>query len=76
MKETAKTQPSSDDELPEPALVCILGSSPTAVEVPATAVTNKGSKGKQQVFESEGDEVPAIIATDKSCKRRKQNPAI
>ena len=47
LKETANTQPSSDDEQPEPALVCILGSSATAVEVPVTAVTNKGSKGKR-----------------------------
>ena len=52
-KETANTQPSSDDEQPEPALVCSPGSSPTAVEVPVTVVTNKSNKRKRQVSESE-----------------------
>ena len=75
-KETANTQPSSDDEQPEPTLFCSPSSSPTAVEVPVTVATNKGNKRKRQVSESEGDEVPAITATDKSCKRRKQNPEI
>ena len=46
------------------------------MKVPVTAVNNKGNKRKRQVSDSEGDEVPAIIATDKSCKRRKQNPEI
>ena len=75
-KETANTQPSSDDEQPEPTLVCSPGSSPTAVEVRVTVVTNKGNKRKKQVSESEEDEVPANAATDKSCKRKKQNPKI
>ena len=70
-KETANTQPSSDDEQPEPTLFCSPGSSPTAVEVPVTVVTNKGNKRKRQVSESEGDEVPTTIATHKSCKRIK-----
>ena len=69
-KETANTQPSSDDEQPEPTLVCSPGSSPTAVEVPAITVTNKGNNRKRQVSESKGDEVPTTIATNKSCKRR------
>ena len=75
-KETANTQPSSDNEQPEPTLVCSPGSSPTAVEVPVTVVTNKGNKRKRQASESEGDEVPSTTTTDKSCKRRKQNPEI
>ena len=36
----------------------------------------KGNKRKRQVSESEGDEAPATTATDKSCKKRKQNPEI
>ena len=75
-KETANTQPSSDDEQPEPNLVCSPGSSPTAVEILVIVVTNKSNKRKMQVSESEGDEVPATTATDKSCKRRNQNPKI
>ena len=75
-KVIANTQLSSDDEQPEPTLVCSPGSSRTAVEVPVTVVTNKGQKRKRQVSKSEGDEVPATIATGKSCKRRKQIPEI
>ena len=60
-KETANTQPSSDDEQPEPTLVCSPGSSPTALEVTVTVVTNKGNRRKRQVCESEGDEVPATM---------------
>ena len=70
-KETANTQPSSDDEQPEPFLALSPRSSPTSTEIP---VTNEGHKRKRQVSESEGDEVPVSTATDKSCKRRKQNP--
>ena len=73
-KETANTQPSSDDEKSEPTLVCSPRSSPTAPEVPVTVVTNKRHKRKRQVSESEGNEVPVSTATDKSCKRRRQNP--
>ena len=61
-KETANTQPPSDDEQPEPTLFCSPSSSPTAVEIPVTVVTNKGNKRKRQVSESEGDEVPTTIA--------------
>ena len=75
-KETANTQPWSDDEQLEPTLVCSHGSSPTAVEVPVTVVTKKDNKRKRQVSESEWDEVPTTTATDKSFKRRKQNPEI
>ena len=73
-KETANAQPSSDDEQPEPTLVCSPRSSPTAVEVPVTVVTNKGRMKQRQVSESKGDE--AHITTDKSCKRTRQNPEI
>ena len=73
-KETANTQPSSDDEQPEPFLARSPRSSPTPTEFPVTAVTSKGHKRKRQVSESEGDEVPVSTATDKSCKRTKQNP--
>ena len=72
-KETANTQPSSDDEQPESILARSPRSSPTPTKVPVTVVTNKGNKRKRQVSESEGDEVPVSTATDKSCKRRKQN---
>ena len=75
-KEIANTRASSDDEQPEPTLVCSPGSSPTAAEVPVTVVTNKGHTRKRQVFESKGNEVPISTATDKSCKRRRQNPEI
>ena len=75
-KEIANTQPSSDDEQPEPTLVRSLRSSPTTAEVPVTVVTNKDHKRKRQVFESKGDEFPISTATDKSCKRRRQNPEI
>ena len=73
-KEIANTQPSADDEQPEPTLVCSPGSSSTAVKVPVTVVTNKGNKRKRQVSESEGDEVPATTATDKSWKRKNEIP--
>ena len=74
-KETANTQPSSDDEQPESFLARSPRSSPTPTEVPVTFVTNKGHKRKRQVSQSEEDEVPVstATATDKSCKRRKQN---
>ena len=72
-KETANTQPSSDDEQPESFLARSPRSSPTPTEVPVTVVTNKGHKRKRQASESERDEVPVSTATDKSCKRRKQN---
>ena len=62
--QTANTQQSSDDELPEPTLVCNSPSSPTAVEISVTVVTNKGRKRKIQISESEGDEVPVTTATD------------
>ena len=70
-KETAVTKPSTDDEQPEPTLVCSPCSSPKAVEVPVTS-----RKRKRQVSENEGDEVPVATATDKSCVRRRQNPKI
>ena len=72
-KETTNNQPSSDDEQPEPILVRSPCSLPTAAEVPAAVVTNKGHKRKRQVSESEADEVAISTATDKSGKRRKQN---
>ena len=72
-KETANNQPSSDDEQPEPISVRNPCSLPTAAEVLATVVTNKGHKRKRQVSESEADEVAISTATDKSGKRRKQN---
>ena len=78
-KETAKNQPSSDDEQPEPISVRSPCSLPTAAEVPATVVTNKGHKRKRQVSESEAGDVAIITttaATDKSGKRRKQNSEI
>ena len=71
-KETANNQPSSDDKQPEPISVRSPCSLPTAGEVPATVVTNKGYKRKRQVSESEADEVAISTATDKSGKRRKQ----
>ena len=49
---------------------------PTATEAPVTVVTKKDHKRKRQVSESETDEVHISTATDKSCKRRKQNPEI
>ena len=49
--ETANTQPSSDDEQPEPTLVRSSRSSPTAGEIPVTVVTNKAHKRKTQVSE-------------------------
>ena len=67
-KETANTQPSSDDEQPESSLARSPRSSPTPTEVPVTVVTNKGHKRKRQASESEGDEVPVSTATDKSCQ--------
>ena len=39
-------------------------------------MTNKGHKRKRQVSEIEGDEVTVTTATDKSCKKRRQNPKI
>ena len=72
-KETANTQPSSDDEQPESFVARSPRSSQTRTEVPVTVVTNKIHKRKRQASESEGDEVPVSTATDKSCKRRKQN---
>ena len=64
---TANTLPSSDDEQPEPTLVCSPCSLPTAVDVPVTILTNKCHERKRQFSESEGDD------TDKNCKRRRQN---
>ena len=75
-KETANNQPSSDDEQLEPISVCSPCSLPTAAEVFATVVTNKGHKRKRQVSESEADEVAISTAIDKSGKRRKQNSEI
>ena len=70
------TQTSSDDEQPEPTLVRSPCSLPTAAGVSVTAVINKDHKRKRCVSESEADEVASSTATDKSCKRRKQNPEI
>lgn len=56
--QTANTQQSSDDELPEPTLVCSSPSSPTAVEISVNI------QRKIQISESEGDEVPVTTATD------------
>ena len=75
-KETANTQISSDGVQPEGILVCSPHFSPTEVEVPFTVDTNKGHKRKRQVSESEGGEVRVTTVTDKSCKRRIQNPEI
>ena len=75
-KETTNIQPSSDDEQPEPTLVCSPRSSATADEVPITVVTNKGCKRKRQISESEGDKGPVTTANEKGCKRKKQNPEI
>ena len=72
-KETAHNQPSSVEEQSEPISVRRPCSSPTAAEVPATVITNKGYKRKRQVSESEADEVVISTATDKRDKRRKQN---
>ena len=71
---TANTLPSSDDEQPEPTLVCSPCSLPTAVDIPVTVLTNKCHERKRQFSESEGDEVPISTDTDKNCKRRRQNP--
>ena len=70
--ETANNQPSSDDQQPEPILVCSFCSLPTVAEVPVTVVTNKGHKRKRQISESEADEV-LISTSNKSDIRRKQN---
>ena len=67
-KETANIQQSSNDEQPETTLVCSPRSSPIAVEVPVTVVTNKDRKRKRQVSESEGDEVPVTTATVKTLR--------
>ena len=75
-KETAKIQPSSDDEQPEPTLVCGPCSSPEADEVPVTVVTNKDRHKKKLISESEGDEGPVTTATDKGCTRKRKNPEI
>ena len=75
-KETANIQPSSDDNQPEPTLVCGPCSSPEADEVPVTIVTNKDHHRKKQISESEWDEGPVTTATDKGCKRKRQNPEI
>ena len=48
-KETANTQPSSDDEQPKPTLFCSLRSLPTSPEVHDTVVTNKRHKRKRHV---------------------------
>ena len=52
-KETEDNQPSSDDEQSEPISVRNSCSLPTAVEVLATVVSNKGHKRKRQVSESD-----------------------
>ena len=75
-KETAKNQPSSDDEQPEPISLRSPCSLATVAEAPTTVVTNKGHKRKRQVSESEADEVATSTTTDKSGKRRKQNSEI
>ena len=64
-KETANTQPSSDDEQPEPTLVCSPRSLPTADEVSVIVVTNKGRRRKRQVSEREGNEGPITTSTEK-----------
>ena len=69
-KETANTQPSSDDEQPESFLARSPLSPSTPTEVPVTVVTNKGHKRKRQASESEGDEVPVSTATDMSTKTK------
>ena len=71
-KETAKNQPSSDNEQLEPISVRRPCSLATAAKVPAVVVTNKGHKRKRQVSESEADEVAISTATDKSGKRRQK----
>ena len=72
-KQTVNNQSLSDDEQSEPISVRSPCSSPTAAEVPAIVVTNKGQKRKRQVSESEADEAAISTATDKKGKRRKQN---
>ena len=73
---TPNTETSSDDEQPKPTLVRSPCSLPKAAGVPVTVVINKDHKRKRYVSESEADEVAISTATDKSCKRRKQNPEI
>ena len=74
--ETANILPTSDDDQPEPTLLCRLRSLSTVVEVFVTVVTNKGRQRKTQISESEGDEGHFATATVKDCKRKRQNPEI
>ena len=71
-KETANIKPSSNDEQPKLTLVCSPCSSPKAVKVSVTVVANKDWRSDGD----EGEEGPVTSATDKDCKRKRQNPEI
>ena len=71
-KETPNIEPSSNVEQPKLTLVCSPCSSPKAVKVSITAVFNKYWRSNGD----EGEEGPVTSATDKDCKRKRQNPEI
>ena len=71
-KETPNIEPSSNVEQPKLTLVCSPCSSPKAVKVSITAVFNKYWRSDGD----EGEEGPVTSATDKDCKRKRQNPEI
>ena len=75
-KETANIQPSSDDEQPEPTLLCSPRPPATADEVLITVVANKSRKKKRNISQNKWDEGPVTTANDKDCKRKRQNPEI
>ena len=66
--ETANTQPSSDDEQPEPTLVSSPRSSPTTAEVSVTVVTNKGHKRKGRFLKVKEMKFPSVLLLTKAVK--------
>ena len=67
-KETANTQPSSDDKQPEPTLARSPRSSPTAAEVTVTVVINKDHKKKGRFPEVKGTKFPSVLLLTKAAK--------
>ena len=67
-RETENTQPSSDGEQPEPALVCSPRSSPTAAEVSVTREKGRFPKVKETKFPSELLLTKAVKGEDKTSK--------
>ena len=71
---TANTLPSSDDEQPEPTLVCSPCSLPTAVDIPVTVLTNKCHERKGSFLKVKEMKFPSVLILTKTVKGEDKTP--